>query len=781
MSMTTTIVAVAGPGWATTALNGLGWMLLHSLWQFTAIGLLSWSCLSILRRRPAPLRYAVGLATLAAMVLVSMLTWALAIPSPRSVVPMEPSNTTTAQATSAPKPQVEPQRPPVPINPAPTSLPITGADRPSDRPAVDAGNRHILAHGAEWKAGLISTVRPWLPWIVFAWLIGVATFSVRTLVSWSSLQRLRSIGTSPAPPALTNALRDALERAGVTRHVALQESTRVDVPVVFGARRPLILVPTGIDDRLSRDQIDALLDHEVAHLKRQDYLVNLAQVIVETLFFHHPAIWWISNQIRIEREHCCDDQATTACGDRVRYVESLLAMERTRPSHATPRPALSSGGVTLLARVQRLTLGDPAPNRWSPVGGLLATTILVVAVGAGSIAPSVASPSVDPSPETNGETTPMDDESPWGDPMNGLRSRVVPVNSAMSEETVELDEALLRSRGLDEIAFAIELENVSDVPIELLDTRYGSSYGEAAGRAASDHFSPYLFTIDYFNDEGRPVARPDVQVIDLNLLLDGAQVTTIAPGQTHRFLIRPAKWLRILSQRLEPGTYRARVAYHGMPERVRNEIQRYRPDSDALDAWTGTVEATSPSFEIEANGERPDDRLAWGAENDGLRAAIELAPAKSNYDYGEKPDVIIHIENVDDRPITFFTPLWVSEVPMTVEDARRDPVDLETRFYTGWTLSGRVTLQPGRTVAIDAGNLAIASSQEQADTFEHVTWRMLVATTGTYRLRLTYRVGGIVQLRDDDGNVLAPTEEDWKGDLETGPLEVAITRPPDDR
>ena len=158
--------------------------------------------------------------------------------------------------------------------------------------------------------------------------------------------------------------------------VQLLESTRVAVPMAVGWLRPAILLPVTALTGLPSDQLEAILAHELAHTRRYDYLVNLIQSAVETLLFYHPAVWWVSGRIRVEREHCCDDQAVAACGDRVLYARALAALEEQRGSGWRLAPSARDG--SLLARVRRL-LGVSAPVERS-AGGLAGTLAMAVVV-----------------------------------------------------------------------------------------------------------------------------------------------------------------------------------------------------------------------------------------------------------------------------------------------------------------------------------------------------------------------------------------------------------------
>jgi beta-lactamase regulating signal transducer with metallopeptidase domain len=239
---------------------------------------------------------------------------------------------------------------------------------------------------------------PWqqaMPAIVMAWFVGAAGCSLRLLMGFISVAALRR---SPHAPVLTEwqqILDRLIERMQVSRRVRLLPTDRVDSPSVIGWLRPVILAPVGVLSGLAPQQVEALLAHELAHVRRHDYLVNVLQGIAESLLFYHPAVWWISNQIRTEREHCCDDLAVEASGDVLVYARALAALESTRPAHF--KAALSANDGSLLRRIQRLA--DPVaahrPAGWGvawSLGALLLVGIAGVAVtGAQAQSPPVVS------------------------------------------------------------------------------------------------------------------------------------------------------------------------------------------------------------------------------------------------------------------------------------------------------------------------------------------------------------------------------------------------------
>lgn len=224
---------------------------------------------------------------------------------------------------------------------------------------------------------------PWqqaMPGIVLAWFAGAAACSLRLLMGFISAAALRRSRHAPVPTEWQQTLDRLIERMRVSRSVRLLATDRVDTPVVIGWLRPVILAPVGVLSGLAPEQVEALLAHELAHVRRYDYLVNILQGIVESLLFYHPAVWWISNQIRAEREHCCDDLAVAASGDVLVYARALAKLESMRPAHF--KAALSANDGSLLRRIRRLA--DPvaahAPAGWG-VAGSLASLLLVGIAG----------------------------------------------------------------------------------------------------------------------------------------------------------------------------------------------------------------------------------------------------------------------------------------------------------------------------------------------------------------------------------------------------------------
>jgi soluble lytic murein transglycosylase-like protein/Zn-dependent protease with chaperone function len=214
----------------------------------------------------------------------------------------------------------------------------------------------------------------WPAIVVFAWILGALFMSARLVVGLSRLSSLIRSGTTPAPAALEARFRKIARRLGITRRVRLFGSTRVDVPMVIGLLRPVVLVPLSAFEELPPRCLGALLAHELAHVRRLDFLTNVLQSIVESALFYHPAVHWASRVAREERENICDDDAVAAVGDPVRYARALAELEAMRAR--LPELALGSNGGSLVMRIRRLIEGK---KDHAPAGRALAAPALVLA------------------------------------------------------------------------------------------------------------------------------------------------------------------------------------------------------------------------------------------------------------------------------------------------------------------------------------------------------------------------------------------------------------------
>jgi len=219
------------------------------------------------------------------------------------------------------------------------------------------------------------------PFVVSVWLLGVAALAGWHLLGWWRLRCWTQDDLAPASAVWQERFQRLVERLEITTSVVLRFSHRVDVPMVVGWLRPVVLVPVSLVGGLPAEQLELILLHELAHVRRFDYLVNLLQIGAETLLFFHPAAWWIGAVVRREREHCCDDLVVSHGGSALVYARALLQLEEMQPVIPIPIPAPTATTGPLLARIQRLTGGVPMTRYhsfWPRLAGVVLVAVLLV-------------------------------------------------------------------------------------------------------------------------------------------------------------------------------------------------------------------------------------------------------------------------------------------------------------------------------------------------------------------------------------------------------------------
>lgn len=222
-----------------------------------------------------------------------------------------------------------------------------------------------------------------LPLLVAAWGLGMAFFALRTAGGFWYVNRLRQTGMAPESPIWQERLERIAANLGISRAVGLLESAHISVPLVIGHLKPVVLLPVGLVNQLSITEVEAILAHELAHIRRWDYLFNLLQSALEILYYFNPAVWYISTTVRNERENCCDDWAVEMCGSSMTYVRALVHIQE-RVTY-TPQFALSMAGgkKPLLHRVKRI-LNQPNHKK-TIMERFIATLLLLAAVAVFSV------------------------------------------------------------------------------------------------------------------------------------------------------------------------------------------------------------------------------------------------------------------------------------------------------------------------------------------------------------------------------------------------------------
>ena len=364
----------------------IGWALVHLVWQGAVVAALLWLALRLLAGRRPQIRWATSCVALAVIAVLPVVTAML--------IPVAPSSEAMAGAArEVPAPPAGDVRPPVAFGAehARDSAPLSGEGLPSASPTEPAENPVTIGeasadepvtpseratHAMPWRAKAERLLRPILPWAVGLWIVGVVVLSLWHAGGLVWLRRLKRRGVLPIGLPTRRILDGLLERLGVSRPVGLLESTRLAVPAVVGWLKPVILLPTSALSGLTPEQIEAILAHELTHIRRHDCLVRLLQAAVETLLFYHPAVWWVSRRISQESEQCCDDEAVDICGDRRHYALALASMAALGAGKAPL--ALAATGGDLLPRIRRLASADK-PGTLS-LGRCLSGLVALVAV-----------------------------------------------------------------------------------------------------------------------------------------------------------------------------------------------------------------------------------------------------------------------------------------------------------------------------------------------------------------------------------------------------------------
>ena len=330
--------------------QAIGWSLLHLVWEATIVAGILAAVLALMSRRSANARYVVSCAALALLPLLAFVTAYRAYDAPS---PDAGSPSVAAQAAS------------------PVMAPTPAAAITSFLVPADDSSPHMIGT-------LAARARGWLPQIVLLWLAGVTFFSIRLLVSWTRVQRLARASAQPAAASWQRAASRLAAALRLRRAIALVESAAVEVPTVIGWLRPMILLPASTLTGLTAEQIEMVLAHELAHIRRHDFFVNLMQTVVETLMFYHPAAWWMSRRIRIERENCCDDLAIAVCGNPLQYARALTRLEELRASQT--ELAVAANGGSLLSRIRRLVVQKESTGgaaRWAAGAAVLAVVVVL--------------------------------------------------------------------------------------------------------------------------------------------------------------------------------------------------------------------------------------------------------------------------------------------------------------------------------------------------------------------------------------------------------------------
>lgn len=356
-----------------TAATSLAWALIDFLWQGLLVG---WACallLALMRKARPQARYLVACAAL---------LLCAALPLAGMVARMAEAD---AGVTGSALPLVATGT----VATAVSALPVS---------AIDAGMF------AGWEAALQER----LPLVVLFWALGAGLLALRMVLGLAWVRRHSQPGQYRLDPAWQARLDRMAQRMGIARRVTLGLVNDLTSPVTAGWWRPVVLVPAALVSGMPPQLLEALLAHELAHVRRCDYVVNLIQSAIEILLFYHPAVWWLSNRIREEREQIADDVAASTLGEPRRLA---LALSELDLFQFTPQLAPAAHGGNLMSRIKRLVRPEAEPLNWKlavPILGLAACAAFyswaAPAHAAAGVAPEPSSRTVQQVPVAQGET-----------------------------------------------------------------------------------------------------------------------------------------------------------------------------------------------------------------------------------------------------------------------------------------------------------------------------------------------------------------------------------------
>lgn len=367
-----------GPEWLNVSGPILD-LLLLAAWQGAMIAAVAAIALAFLRHARPIWRYATAVTALVLLTVVPVFTWTLT-PAPRADAQAPPSPAAAPVAPVPPAVQVPEFAPP----PAAAPAPVSQAPASTLAETLWSGWSQLVDAAVPGPvAGAAASMRAWgeqtAPGWVAVWLAGVAFSMIKVAGGLWWIRSVRRSAT-PLPKPLRPLVVAAAHQAGTRTTISVKQSRRVDVPLVSGWLSPVVLLPSRLIEQAPKEEVEALLVHEFTHIRRHDVPVGWLQTLTEALLFFHPAAWWISRQVRREREHGTDDRVTNVGVSPVTYAHALtrvaeLVVDRRPVPRGTLAPAASDG--ELLHRIRRMVTGTPEPVRR---GSLFFATFALLAV-----------------------------------------------------------------------------------------------------------------------------------------------------------------------------------------------------------------------------------------------------------------------------------------------------------------------------------------------------------------------------------------------------------------
>lgn len=366
---------------ATASCELLIYALGHTLWQSVLISGVVWSLLRRISGRRSELRYAVTMAGLIGVVASGLVTLSVLQLRQESVAsPMAGPGPAAVTVLATRSERTEPANEFRSSESAVESHPTLEHDATTAKKEPAPADNTATTNGSTAQTHLW---QPLIPILTTAWLIGAFLMLFRglrgfvTVRSW--VRDYAALSKDDLAP-LTQLVNDLCDRFGLRRRVRLVATTQLDTPAAFGFFLPVILIPVSMISGVTPDQWQIILAHELAHIRRWDAVSSLLQLVVESLLFFNPSVWWLNRMIRAEREACCDAMAARVCGQPLSVARTLINVAASvhRPNFATMAFAERNSEGELTDRVQRLVDPDRIPQSrvsWLSVILVLATLI----------------------------------------------------------------------------------------------------------------------------------------------------------------------------------------------------------------------------------------------------------------------------------------------------------------------------------------------------------------------------------------------------------------------
>jgi beta-lactamase regulating signal transducer with metallopeptidase domain len=334
-------------------IEAMGWTLFHSVWQGAIVAMALLAVLYLFQKFSARVRYLLAYSSL-----LVFLTW--------TITGFAASYNYAVQKNDLKEAILN--------QPGQIVSMLTGklnADEAKQTTSMSGTNYRWL----EFRAAMQRNFH-----IVFSlWLVGVFYFLFRMTGGMLYLVRLRNYQTFLPPSEWVERVEGLKNKLGLKQKVAVMQSALSKIPLVIGHLKPVILMPVSLFTGLSRQELEAVIAHELAHIRRHDYLLNIGQSLVETLFFYNPAVWLISKTIRDEREHSCDELAISITGDKINYMKALAsATELAINRHQQYAVAFGTRNGSLLNRVKRIKNHKTMKNNVTE--GFLAASLIFISL-----------------------------------------------------------------------------------------------------------------------------------------------------------------------------------------------------------------------------------------------------------------------------------------------------------------------------------------------------------------------------------------------------------------